>query len=1599
MKLELSQETRLSILLVTLSIIVLELFMLHTTGILGFVRLALSLILLYSFYKGFEWANGLIFIILLSLPILSLLLISQRDNTSILSVLLLITTLYGLVGLILFGPSLLAKHVKNRPLVTLASAIVILCVIFGPELFILIPIAGRSLLTKIVAFAFVILRFTFVIAVFYLLYKGHDWVKLLTGITLLIGSLLYITLLIGGEGKESLLSILGAFHGFIGLAILSPYGIGYFLNKSNVKSVENRFILYLTKFKWVIQLETILSFFLYWASLVLLGFILIWMIVVISNSYNINLFYGSIHPVIVLILPVLLFGLLFGRKIYDHIIHKVRWSDVAEDYEHRKDFSGGVISSADYIESTYDHHKILEQEFIKKTYRQVTPISVFSLFQSQSLVKPFLFLGLLVLHFFIYSVTFTYTPMDTLKNAFITDSTRIRYKVDYPKRLLFEDNFNLSLETNAEKALLSLTTEGETFKYPLIKRVNDDSHTIYPFHYQKPKVKWPFTFQLILTRKGKQIKSPVYSVKILHHPKIQRLNTKLTFPKEYRLPVEVLKDDANLKGFYNTLVEIKLESNNKLKDAQIIFHKEDDFAESSYPPSLDMKVEGKKANIQFTILEAGKFEIVIYDEHGNQNPEQRIFDIIVQDSLPPYVEIIEPTKNIELKDLVDQYIDVKAEDDYGVKKVIFHYYRRSKDRKSTLKSMTIKITPGPVVQGKVLLRLSKMGLKPGDRVEYYAKAIDRGGQTSVSSMRQFIMPLVKQFFKEVMYEKDKELERIDRLLGEFKKFDREAKDALEILKDLKDLKRLNLKGFSEKDMERRFKEKIEELSKAQEKLWEKIRESYRRLEDLESKLDQYQHAPVHEFRDKITQTKRLLSDLLQQIDKKKEKTLPKQVEKIITKAKKLKSLEKKLLRNKHKLSKKNFAKQLTQLNELKKELDRQVRKALKNLQRLQRDSKRIPVHNKKLQEKIRKARKHLEKLSSRHHKRKLNRLKRLIRNLEKRQRLPKSLRNILKDMKRLKLLEEYLKQNTSQLSRKDFNKKQKEVNQLKKKLKRSLERELRKKKAKKSASPLDDGNDKNPRSAKDAESRMKKINELLKDLLNNRSKKDFAELRKLMKDINNSSYQSQWNEKPSIKRLEKVYETLKKLRELQSLLEAKNLVKDLKKQQAQLSREIKKSGNTKSLKGKAQDIHEKSKKLVEKLKNPKAKTPLISKEDFKEAQSQMEQAIKNLQKGLESQSKQKALKGGQKLQSQLAKIEKKLQQKIKQFQQKDHKELMAFLRNLLLELIELRKMEGNKSKKIYESGYIQNYRNEFPDQLRQLIEATQFSMYYMANKQAQFDKKLEGAMKSKDKAKFLKLFREISQQLAYSGQQISGNNFYSASQSQNRVLTKLNHLTLMLMKLKSQSQQQGSGSGSGGSPSSAGLTKLKQLFNFQQQINKEVRGLMGKMKKGGLSKDEEKALKELSRRQGEIGKEIDDLLSRKRGKDPLGKLLGKLAEVKRMIDEIKYKLDKKKLDKRLVRKQKKVRNILKHLSRRATRMKMVDSKGDPTDKDLKNSKRRSKRPTLLLRERNLLKAKRRLRLLLKNLKPGDIEKRKKLSPKQRKMVKEYFDRLKEYSKK
>ncbi len=1596
MKIELSQETRLSILLVTLSIIILELFMLHTTGFLGMARLALSLVLLYSFYKGFEWANWLIFIILLSLPLLSLYLVSQRD---IASTLLLITTLYGLVGLVLFGPSILAKYVKNKPVATLVSAITILSVILVPELFILIPIAGQSLLTKIGVFTLVIIRFTLIIAFFYLLYKGYDWVKLLIGSILALGSLLYILLLIEGEGKGSLLSILGALHGLIGLAILSPYVIGYFLNRKKRSGLENRFILYLTKFKWVIQLETILSFFLYWVSLVFLGFILVWMVVLIANSYNINAFYGSIHPIILLALPLLLFGLLFGKRIYHHITHKVKWSGVAESYEHRKDFSGSVISSADFIETPYDHHKILEQEFIKKTYRQVTPISVFSLFQSESLIKPFLFLGILVFHFFIYSVTFTYTPMDTLKNAFITDPAGINYKVDYPKTLLFQENFNLSLETNAEKAVLVMKSEDQIYSYPLSKKATDDKVTIYPFHYQKPRVKLPFTFHLTLSRKGKQIKTPVYPVKILHRPRIQRIGVKLTFPKEYKLPVKVLKDDANLKGFYNTVVEIDLESNNTLKEAQIVFHKEDDFAESSYPPSLDMKVEGKKANIRFTILEAGKFEVVIYDSHGNQNPEQRIFDIIVQDSLPPYVEITEPTKNIELKDLVDQYIHGKAEDDYGVKKLILYYYRRSKEsRKGKLKSITFKIKPGSVVQGKVLLPVSRMNLKPGDRVEYYAKGIDRGGQTGVSSTRQFIMPLVKQFFKEVVHEKDKELERIDQLLSEFKKFDREAKEALDTLKELKNRQRLNLKGYSEKDLEQKFKEKIKELAKAQEKLWEKIRESYRRLEDLESKINQYKHAPVNEFRDKITQTKRLLSDLLQQIDKKKEKTLPKQVKKIIKKAMKLKSLEKKLLRNKRNLSKKDFAKNLIQLNKLKKELDRQVRKALNDLKRLQSDPKRIPIHNKQLQAKIRKAKKHLEQLSSHHRKRKLNQLKRLIRNLEKKKTLPKSLSNVLKKLKRLKLLEEFLRQNTSQLSRKDFNKKQKEINQLKKKLKRSLEKALRKKRSKQSA--LDDAGEEKPRSTKAIEEKIKKINELLKDLLANRGKKDFDELRKLIGNINNSSYQSQWNEDQSIKRLEKVHETLKKLRELQSLLEAKNLVRDLKKQQTQLNRKIKKSANTQSLKDEAKQINRKSKKLVEKLKNPKGKTPLLGKKDFKDVQSQMNQAIKRLQKGLATQSRQDALKGGQKLQTQLSKIEKKLQQKIKQFQQRDQKELMAFLRNLLLELIELRKMEGNKSKKIYESGYIQNYRNEFPDQLRQLIEATQFSMYYMTNKQAQFDKKLEGAMKHENKAKFLKLFREITQHLAFSGQQISGNNFYLASQSQGKVLNKLNHLTLMLMKLKSKAKQQGSGSG--GSPSSAGLTKLKQLFNFQQQINKEVRDLMGKMKKGGLSKAEQEALKELSKRQGQIGKEIDDLLSQKRGngKDPLGKLLGKLADIKRAIDEIKYKLDHKKLDKRLLRKQKKVRNMLKHLSRRATRMKTVDSKGDPTDKDLKkDKKRRSQRPTMLLRERNLLEAKHRLRALLRSLKSRDIEKRKKLSPKQRKMVKEYFDSLEKYSKK
>lgn len=671
----------------------------------------------------------------------------------------------------------------------------------------------------------------------------------------------------------------------------------------------------------------------------------------------------------------------------------------------------------------------------------------------------------------------------------------------------------------------------------------------------------------------------------------------------------------------------------------------------------------------------------------------------------------------------------------------------------------------------------------------------------------------------------------------------------------------------------------------------------------------------------------------------------------------------------------DLKKKLSNLMERDKKLLDEFKNAIKRLEKLEHNlSKQKQSGIEELKEEINKAKSLLKKL--------LNE-KAQQEEIRKQQSFEKILKEQIKKIQELeKIKKEFSNKPFTDEVKEQYKKYVEEKRELKKQLK-STKKDINQ--LEKLLKSLDMGD-------KDVQDKFKKIKKLLNDLMKFQTKHNSKEIKDLMKfaqELDQNELNSfNFSQEDYIKRLEKTLEKLNDLKKLQKLIESRQLLKELQKEQNQLNDKLEKNKNDiQPLKKESDSIKQKNNELNNKLNEKKSALDNIKERAL---QNDIQKALNELNQNIESNSQKDASKKGKELSQLYNELEKEIEKKIKQFQQKDKKEVMDFLRNLLLELIELRKFEGKKSDIIFQGKLNNNFSTP---QITKLLDSVIYSNQFLNHHKKRFDKTFEGVMKNTDKAKFLKMFNTISSQLQYSGVNISKKDFHYATYNQNKILDQLNVLTLHLLKLKFK-QQSGTGSGAGQNF----FEQMQQLMQMQSMINKEIKKLLNKQMNKGLSPGDIEKLKSLSQKQSQLGEQISKLLENggKNGNNPLpDHLLNSMAEIKRDIDEIKHKLAKKQLDKKLVKQQE---DVLKRMSDASKHIKDDETEFKESNNSEKNEEdKQSQAPTMLNEEKKLLKAKKKLRTILKNQKIQNKKYLKNVDPEQKKHIQDYFNKLNQFS--
>ncbi len=242
-----------------------------------------------------------------------------------------------------------------------------------------------------------------------------------------------------------------------------------------------------------------------------------------------------------------------------------------------------------------------------------------------------------------------------------------------------------------------------------------------------------------------------YPIDVVLTPRIELIEYTTEFPQYTGLAsVKRDLDSPEMKLPKRTTIDWRIASNRPLASGQI-----------SLTPLLggDVKTIELKADAENSKVVTGSFEvdealayaIRVKDVDGIENAEPYLGRVTIKPDRSPRIYILEPGRQAVATPESIIPVHVRAEDDYKVQQVIwFRGFNESIERPS---QMTIQLSEKPGLahtQGE--FNLADLGVRPGDRVEYFFEAEDNDPDgPNIATSRLYSLDIIsKAQYEQVM---------------------------------------------------------------------------------------------------------------------------------------------------------------------------------------------------------------------------------------------------------------------------------------------------------------------------------------------------------------------------------------------------------------------------------------------------------------------------------------------------------------------------------------------------------------------------------------------------------------------------------------------------------------------------------------------------------------------------------------------------------------------------------------------------------------------------------------------------------------------------------
>jgi hypothetical protein len=233
------------------------------------------------------------------------------------------------------------------------------------------------------------------------------------------------------------------------------------------------------------------------------------------------------------------------------------------------------------------------------------------------------------------------------------------------------------------------------------------------------------------------VRTGEFSIAVSDTARVEKIDLTYNFPGYTGLPVRKEEDGGEIAALKETRVDVQAQTSIDAASARILLQD---------GSAIRMRKIGEKQFVgQVEVKKNSSYKIELTDFAKNAAVGSHEYPITALDDQPPLISFSKPGRDKKVTQLEEVLAEVKANDDFGLNSLKFHYTVNGGKENVVDFFQRSKGEAPKALSGTHTFFLEEFNLEPGDVVSYYAKAAD--ARTTSTSDIYFleVRPFGKEF--------------------------------------------------------------------------------------------------------------------------------------------------------------------------------------------------------------------------------------------------------------------------------------------------------------------------------------------------------------------------------------------------------------------------------------------------------------------------------------------------------------------------------------------------------------------------------------------------------------------------------------------------------------------------------------------------------------------------------------------------------------------------------------------------------------------------------------------------------------------------------------